>query len=148
MDSEETTFEIFLRDRMKEKGVSLKKLSDLTGISINHIENMLRGDFEHIPPTPYFRGYLLRLGEILNFDAEAWWGKIKREEAVRESGPTDALPKNRFARKSPAKTIAISAVILVILVVLGFALPHVLGRPAITITSPRKILTWPLLAAS
>ena len=72
--------EIFLRDRMKDKGISLKRLADLTGIAINHIENMLRGDFEHVPPTPYFRGYLIRLGEVLNFDGEAWWEKIKREE--------------------------------------------------------------------
>ena len=82
METEETTLEIFLRDRMKEKGVSLKKLSDMTGISVNHIENMLRGDFERVPPTPYFRGYLIRIGEVLNFDGEAWWEKIKKEEEV------------------------------------------------------------------
>ena len=86
MDTEETTLEIFLRDRMKEKGVSLKKLSDITGIAVNHIENMLRGDFEHIPSTPYFRGYLIRIGEVLSFDGEAWWGKIKKEEEIKKSG--------------------------------------------------------------
>jgi cytoskeletal protein RodZ len=137
MDTDETSLEIFLRDRMKEKGISLKKLSDLTGISTNHIENMLRGDFERVPSTPYFRGYLIRLGETLNFDGEAWWEKIKKEEGVRKSGPADALPRNRFARGSPAKAVAISAAILALLIVLGFALPHIFGKPAISITSPQ-----------
>jgi len=136
MDPEETTLEIFLRDRMKEKGVSLKKLADLTGISMNHIENMLRGDFERVPSTPYFRGYLMRLGETLDFDGEAWWEKIKKEEGVRRSGPADALPRNRFAREFPVKTIAIAAGILVVLIMFSFALPHILGKPVIAVTSP------------
>ena len=137
MDTENTTLEIFLRDRMKERGISLKKLSDLTGIAMNHIENMLRGDFEHIPSTPYFRGYLIRIGEVLNFDGEAWWEKIKREEGVRKSGPLDALPKNRFAHESPMRAIVISAAILMILIVAGLALPHILGKPVIAIVSPQ-----------
>lgn len=137
MDTEEATLEIFLRDRMKEKGVSLKKLSDATGISVNHIENMLRGDFAHVPPTPYFRGYLIRIGEVLNFDGEAWWEKIKREEEVKESGSADALPKNRFAIESPARIIAVSAAVLALLVIAGFTLPHIFGRPVIVITSPQ-----------
>jgi len=141
MDPEETTLEIFLRDRMKERGVSLKKLSDLTGIAMNHIENMLRGDFEHIPPTPYFRGYLIRIGTVLNFDGEAWWEKIKREEGVRKSGPSDALPRNRFAHESPMRVIVISAAVLIILIVAGFALPHILGKPVITIVSPQGNLS-------
>ena len=138
MDTEETTLEIFLRDRMKEKGVSLKKLSDITGIAVNHIENMLRGDFEHIPSTPYFRGYLIRIGEVLSFDGEAWWGKIKKEEEIKKSGPTDALPKNRFARESPVRVITISATILVLIVVFSFTLPHIFGKPVVTITSPQN----------
>jgi cytoskeletal protein RodZ len=138
MDTEETTLEIFLRDRMKEKGVSLKKLSDITGIAVNHIENMLRGDFGRIPSTPYFRGYLIRIGEVLGFDGEAWWRKIKKEEEIKKSGPTDALPKNRFAREFPVKTIVISAAVLIILIVFGFALPHIQGKPVIIITSPQN----------
>ena len=104
---------------------------------MNHIENMLRGDFENVPSVPYFRGYLIRLGEVLNFDGEAWWTKIKKEEGVRKSGPTDSLPKNRFARKSPAKIIAISSATLVLLIVFGFALPHIVGQPSVSIMTPQ-----------
>jgi cytoskeletal protein RodZ len=136
MEPEETTFEIFLRDRIKEKGISLKKLSDLSGIASNHIENLLRGDFEHVPPTPYFRGYLMRLGEVLDFDGEAWWLKIKKGGDIGRSGPADALPNNRFAKESPAKIVAISTVVLALLFIFAFSLPHIIGKPIITITSP------------
>jgi len=133
----EETLEIFLRDRMKDKGISLKRLADLTGISINHIENMLRGDFERVPPTPYFRGYLIRLGEALNFDGEEWWDRIKREEGVKKSGPADSLPKNRFAREFPVKAVVSSVIILAVIIILGLSLPHILGKPTITIVSPQ-----------
>ena len=137
METEDTTLELFLRDRIKDKGITLKKLSDLSGVSINHIENMLRGDFEHVPPMPYFRGYLIRIGAVLDFDGEAWWLKIKREEGVRKSGPTDALPRNRFARTSRARSLVIwgtAAVFLVLILIL--ALPHIVGEPGITIAVP------------
>ncbi|MGB7958204.1 MAG: helix-turn-helix domain-containing protein [Minisyncoccia bacterium] len=136
MNPEETTLEIFLRDRMKERGVSLKKLSDMTGISMSYIENMLRGDFEHVPATPYFRGYLIRIGETLGFDGETWWEKIKKEEGVKKSGPADSLPKNRFVRESPAKLIAISIAVIAVICYLGFELPHILGKPALVVTFP------------
>ncbi len=137
METEETTLELFLRDRIKEKGISLKKLSDLSGVSINYIESMLRGDFENVPSMPYFRGYLIRLGEVLNFDGEAWWTKIKKEEGVRKSGPADSLPRNRFARKSPVKIIAISSAALILLIVFGFSLPHIVGQPSVSILTPQ-----------
>ena len=136
MNPEETTLEIFLRDRMKERGVSLKKLSDMTGISMGYIENMLRGDFEHVPATPYFRGYLIRIGETLGFDGETWWEKIKKEEGVKKSGPADSLPKNRFVRESPVKMIAISVAVIAVVCYLGFELPHILGKPVLVVTSP------------
>jgi hypothetical protein len=137
MDTEDTTFELFLHERIKDRGISIKKLSDMTGIAVSHIENMLRGDFEHVPPTPYFRGYLIRLGEALNFDGEAWWSKIKQQEGVKSSGPADSLPRNRFVRESPARIIAISAVAVVLLVIIGLSLPRILGKPIVKITSPQ-----------
>ena len=138
MNSDDMTLELFLRDRIKDKGISLKKLSDVSGISLSHIENILRGDFERVPSTPYFRGYLMRLGEVLDFDGEVWWDKIKKEEAVRKSGPADTLPRNRFIRQSPVKILAISAIVLAALIYIIFALPHISGKPVITIVSPQE----------
>lgn len=137
MDNDDLTLEIFLRDRIKEKGISLKKLSETSGVSINHIENMLRGDFERVPSTPYFRGYLLRLGEVLGFDGEWWWKKIRQQESVATSGATDALPRNRFARKSPAKIVGTIVLAVVIMIGIIVAFPHIIGEPSVSLISPQ-----------
>jgi transcriptional regulator with XRE-family HTH domain len=137
MDNDDLTLEIFLRDRIKEKGISIKKLSETSGVSMSHIENMLRGDFERIPSMPYFRGYLIRLGEVLGFDGEEWWKRIKQEDNVRRSGPTDALPNNRFARRSPAKMVSLTALVLVVIIGFIVALPHIIGEPSISVVSPQ-----------
>jgi cytoskeletal protein RodZ len=138
MDDQQLTFETFFRDRVKEKGLPLKKLADLTGIALTHLENMARGNFDDMPSAPYFHGYIVRLSKVLDFDAEEWWEQIKKENLVKNSGPTDALPRNRFIRKSPAKAIAIFVVILLAAAYLIFQIPRVLGKPAVQLTFPAE----------
>lgn len=137
MSDEELTFQEFLAGRMKDRGVSVKKLSEATGIAPVHIENMLRGGFEALPSAPYFRGYLLRIGKVLGFDGEEWWKEIKNGAAVRNSGPSDSLPRNRFLKKSAPAWLwfAIAAFILIV-IYLAVALPRVLGKPVLTIAYP------------
>jgi cytoskeletal protein RodZ len=137
MDSETTiTFEQFFADRIKDKGISLKKLADVTGITPVHIESLLRGDFDSMPSAPYFRGYLLRLGEELNFDGEEWWRLLKKEGLIKNSGSTDTLPHNRFLRQSPPKYLwAIGAVVL-LAIYFAFQAPHIFGKPILTVTFP------------
>lgn len=137
MEQEALTFPEFLAEEMRDKGISLKKLSEATGIAPNYLENMLRGDFEGMPSAPYFHGYLLRIGKVLDFDGEEWWKTIKKENVVRYSGPLDALPKNRFIKKVVPKSywaLGIAGVIIVIY--LAFTLPHILGKPTLTIAYP------------
>jgi lambda repressor-like predicted transcriptional regulator len=137
MNHDEMLFEEFLSARMREKGVSLKRLSETTGIAPKHIENMLRGNFEDMPSTPYFRGYVMRIAKVLDFDGEESWEKLKREDFIKNSGPSDALPKNRFIKKELSKkTWAIGVVVAIVVVYLIFALPRITGKPTLTIVSP------------
>ena len=43
-------FEQFLNERLKERGMTLKRLSELSGISQKHLEYLARGEFDHLPP--------------------------------------------------------------------------------------------------
>src|SRR5580658_10539475 len=101
MDPENTIFEEFFAARMKHKGMTLKKLGEMTGISPTHLQEIARADFNALPSAPYVHGYLVRLGKALDFDGEEWWNRVKNEGLVRNSGPADSLPENRFARESP-----------------------------------------------
>jgi len=123
---------------MKEKGISLKRLSDVTGIAPVHIENMLRGDFENIPSSPYFHGYIARLAKVLDFDADEWWTKLKKEAVIKNSGETDALPKNRFIKRAPPNFLWAIAAGIIILILIIFQAPRILGKPSLTITFPTQ----------
>ncbi len=138
MDHEEILFEEFLAARMREKGISLKRLTEMTGIAPAHLENMLSGHFEGLPSAPYFRGYLLRLGKILDFEGEAWWKRLQKGNAARRSGPSDELPRNRFIKQSaPPNWIWIGgAAVLLVAIYLGLELSHIVGKPKLAVTMP------------
>lgn len=131
-------FEEFFTDRLRERGFDLKKLSEVSGIAVKHLEALARGDFKDLPPSPYFRGYLLRLGQILDFDAEAWWQKLKNGGFVMSSGKEDVMPKNRFIRNISRKTLGIIVTVIVIAVYLYIQLPRALGKPEIKIIFPQE----------
>ena len=136
MPPNDLPFEQFFAEKIKERGVSLKKLAEMTGIAPSHIENLLRGDYENMPSAPYFHGYLLHLGTVLDFDGEEWWAKLKKEGVIKNSGELDTMPRNRFIKQSPPKYLwAIGAGILV-LIYLAFQAPRIFGRPTLTVISP------------
>jgi cytoskeletal protein RodZ len=136
MNPNEISFEQFFAEKIKERNISLKKLSEVTGIAPAHIENLLRGDYGSMPSAPYFHGYLLHLGATLDFDGEEWWAKLKREGVVRNSGELDTLPRNRFIKQSPPKYLWAIGVAAIVLIYLAFQAPHILGRPSLTVTAP------------
>lgn len=136
MIPDNVSFEQFFAEKIKERNISLKKLADATGIAPAHIETLLRGDFENMPSAPYFRGYLVRLGNELGFDGEEWWMKFKKEGVARKSGAGDALPHNRFIKTSPPKWIWAIVAAVVVIIYLAFQAPRILGKPSLAVTFP------------
>jgi transcriptional regulator with XRE-family HTH domain len=134
MNLEEVSFEQFFAERIKAKGYTLKKLADATGIAPVHIENLLRGDFGHIPSAPYFRGYLISLGKALDFDGSAWWIRLK--SGAKNSGELDMLPRNRFIKTAPPKYLWAIIVGVIILFYLIFQFTRIVGVPSLAVTFP------------
>lgn len=120
---------------MKERGMKPKDLSSATGIASKHIDALLAGELEKLPPAPYLRGYLEKLGNVLDFDGSGWWNTLK-EEGFAVSGAKDRLPRNRFIR-SPGAPYAAGFVILVLVALyLVFRIPAIVGAPELTIQFP------------
>ncbi|MBI4087734.1 MAG: helix-turn-helix domain-containing protein [Candidatus Liptonbacteria bacterium] len=142
---DDQNFFSFLNGRIKDKGLNLKKISELSGISLKHLEALGREDFSAMPPAPYFRGYLIKLGEILDFDPDPWWSKIKSAGAVRNSGEEDAPPRNRFIKPQFLKFIWAAIVGLVVLLYISLQSSRILGKPNIQVVYPE---TNPAVAAS
>jgi transcriptional regulator with XRE-family HTH domain len=138
MNHEETPFEKLFTEHLKQRNISIKKIAEMTGISRAHLENIASGNFKDLPSAPYFRGYLIRLGKILDFDGETWWEEIKKESTLKKSGPKDTLPRNRFTKKRPTKFIL--AGVLLIIAILYFILQfaRISGEPSVTLAFPTE----------
>ncbi len=136
MTPEESNFQTFFSAKVKDRGLSLRKLSETSGIAPAHLDALFYGRYGDLPSAPYVRGYLVRLGKLLDFDGEVWWEQLKKERAMKNSGPADLLPGNRFVRRSPAKLIGIGIVILAVMLYLAFQIPIILGKPKLTVSAP------------
>jgi len=138
---EKKELELFLSEKARAHNMSAKKIAELSGIPLKHVEHLLSGRYESLPPAPYLHGYLTRLGTLLEFDGEVWWGKLKEDGALVGSGPEDRLPENRFARmRMPRYLWAIAgAVILIFYFILRGS--FILGTPTLTVMTPQDIAT-------
>ncbi len=137
---ENESLSVFLGEKLRDKNISLERLSEMSGIAIKHLENLLKGEAENLPSSPYLHGYLLRLGEILDFDGKAFWEEW-RKHAIPSSGASDKLPKNRFSKKPAARYVWAGAAVILFLIYLGFAIPRIIGSPSLAVTNPKNELT-------
>lgn len=129
------SFQQFLNERLRERGLTLKRLSELSGVNLKYLEQLSNGSFEELPAAPYLRGYIVKISEILEFDHETWWKFIKREEGLKTSGGEDQLPKNRFARERTPRPFWIAALIVLAVLFFGVRASRILGRPTLTISN-------------
>jgi transcriptional regulator with XRE-family HTH domain len=136
MPPNDLPFEQFFAEKIKERGVTLKKLSEMTGIAPSHIENLLRGDYDSMPSAPYFHGYLTHLGAVLDFDGEEWWAKLKKEGVIKNSGELDTMPRNRFIKQSPPKYLWAIGAGVIVLIYLAFQAPRIFGKPTLSVLIP------------
>lgn len=147
---ENAAFKDFLQEYADIKGLSPKKISDLTGVPERYIEALLAGDSPNLPPPPYVRGYISKLALVLDFDKEEMWRLYKKEFNLTGSGASDTLPINRFAIKKINKKMALVIfVVLLFLIYLGWNFNKFLGLPALELIYPASenlIVAQPLVS--
>lgn len=125
-----------LSEALEQKGLNREKLASLTGIPDRFLDAFLEGGAE-LPAAPYVRGYLKKIANALDLDAEELWRMHEREFPTRRAGETDMLPGNRFAIQSANKAvIAIVAVAVLALAYAGMNSDRFLGTPSLTVKNP------------
>ncbi len=126
-----------LREHIEIKGLSPKKIADMTGIPDRYIEMLLQGDTSKLPPSPYVHGYITKLSGILNFDKETMWRLYQKESALTKSGHDDRLPNNRFALRAISRGwITIGFVLITTLLFGGYNAYGIMVSPRLVITVP------------
>jgi len=128
-----------IAEAMGIRGFNAETLAEMSDIPVRYINAFLEEDFSKLPPAPYIRGYLAKLGDVLNLDSEVLLETYKNEnanQAVKSSGAYDKLPSNRFVAK-PANRVVVAIIIIVVLAIfLIFGLKDFFGTPGVEITSP------------
>ncbi len=133
-------FGTLLHDRIRDKNWTIEKLAQSSNILSAHLEHLIAGNFDALPPAPYVHGYLRKLGNLLDFDGEAWWQNLKEEGLAKTSGATDALPKNRFKEASTA-SFWIGGIALVLVIYLAVRFSAIFGSPLLTVEYPPRDIT-------
>lgn len=126
-----------LREHIELKGLTPKKIADMTGIPDRYIEMLLEGDASRLPPSPYVHGYIAKLSGILNFDKDTMWRLYQKESQLTKSGYADRLPNNRFAIRGISRGWIITICIVIIFLIFGgYNIYGIISSPELIITVP------------
>jgi hypothetical protein len=127
-----------INEQLEIKGLTLEKISLLTNIPLRFLKALGESDIKKLPAAPYVRGYLVKMGKILDLDGQELWQLYKSESGIKISGPADRLPSNRFAIKTKLKKTHIIAVVVIVIVIsyLIWRAPRLLGEPKLEINYP------------
>ncbi len=133
----ESDFKTTFNELLVNRAISVAKLSELSGVPERYIEALRIGNFDHLPPAPYVRGYLNKVAIIFGANPGELWRKYKNEGEPKISGGEDRLPANRFSLKKLSKgKILIVAASLAVIIYAGLRFGDILGMPKLTIDSP------------
>jgi hypothetical protein len=122
-----------LTEVLKDKNISLAKLSELTGISERFLGALVEEKYEKLPPAPYTRNYILKVAEILSLDGQKLWQEYQKKTQLKKSGLNDRLPLNRFSQKPLNKKIVFALIIVILAGYLVFRYNFFLGNPNLSL---------------
>lgn len=72
-------FADFLKEKLKEKNLNLERLSELTKIQVYHLQALLAGEFDKLPPAIYREGIFKRLSKFLDLNENEIMEMYKNE---------------------------------------------------------------------
>ncbi len=138
MDIQEKKLHECLREAMARKGESIAGIARLTGIQQGHLEALMEGRYDSLPPLPYIRGYLTRIGPIIGVETDELVRLLHETGALRASGTHDMLPINRFAlQKIRRRTMVFGIFALLLLGYITIRFDALTGKPPLQVESPR-----------
>lgn len=128
-----------MNEALELRNVNHEKLAQLTGISERYIWAIQNIEVEKLPPSPYVRGYIKKIAEVLHLNHDEIWELYKKELTRGTSGKYDTLPENRFAiRHLSRKQMFAAALGFILIIYLLINANRLLGKPDLQITFPES----------
>ncbi|MHB9019540.1 MAG: helix-turn-helix domain-containing protein [Minisyncoccota bacterium] len=141
MEKEKSLQTIF-EETLEQKNLSHDKLAAITSIPRRYIIAIQNLELNMLPSSPYVRGYLKKICEVLGLDFNNIWKIYEKELKHKTSGAFDKLPINRFAIQKINKKSVASAVIAVVLIIFAISnFNNFFAKPYLNIENPKEAIT-------
>lgn len=131
------TLRDILMDALEVRGLTVERLAELTNIPERYLVALRDNDAKKLPAAPYIRGYLMKIGNVLEIDGRNLWEIYKRQNPLRTSGIGDRLPANRFViKRLNPRYFILGFVAIAVIIYLVWRGGDFFGTPRINISSP------------
>jgi cytoskeletal protein RodZ len=142
MEELEKSLQTIFEETLEQKNLSHDKLANLTAIPRRYIIAIQNLELNVLPSSPYVRGYLKKICEVLGLNFNDIWKIYEKELQHKTSGAFDKLPINRFAiHQINKKTVAggLVSILLVIFLISNFN--NFFAKPYLNIENPKEAIT-------
>ncbi|MFA6364992.1 MAG: helix-turn-helix domain-containing protein [Candidatus Paceibacterota bacterium] len=140
--NEQKSVGLLILDAMRNKSMSIEKLSQLTGISDRFLDLLTEEHYSRLPSAPYVRGYLFHIADVLNLNGEEIWKEYVQQNAIASAKVTAPHPGKRdFSSEKKlsmnqlltARNLSFAALVLVVLTIVIVRAAAFTGTPTLSL---------------
>ena len=146
-----TAFELrtignLLKDRRKDRGLSIEDVARITKIRAKYLQALENGDYSSFPSEVYLKGFLKNYAKFLDVNQKRALAMYRREREYQQKEPT--IDNSNKATKAlvnldltPGKVILgliVSAIILTVIYI-GTNINSILKEPELSISAPIEL---------
>lgn len=141
-DIETLTLGEIIRRQRESKKIDLKKLSEVTGVSVRNLKKLEEGDYESLPAEIYIESFILKCEKHLGFEDGQLLYLYKNERKQADRIPDQNVSK--ISTRSFILTpkiiwkITVALIVFIILVYFSMQLSYLLGAPKLVVISPES----------
>lgn len=138
-NKEEKSFAQKFQESLGSRNLTLEKVAELSGVPVKYIEAIQKNSADKLPPSPYVRGYISRICEVMELNGEECWRDFQKDADLKISGVKDQMPRNRYAKRSLSlrKSVLLGIGLSILIVIyLGYRLNNLTGKPNLEVLEP------------
>lgn len=103
------SFGSYLKGHREKKGIRLEEIASITKIHLRNLEYLEAGQWKHLPPDPFLRGFIVAYAKYVGLDAKETVSLFLRETQPSEShgsaGHTDSTTETMESTTSTAAPV-------------------------------------------
>ena len=136
------SLQTIFEETLEQKNLSHDKLANITAIPRRYIIAIQNLELNMLPSSPYVRGYLKKICEVLGLNFNDIWKIYEQELKHKTSGAFDKLPVNRFAIHKINKKSVVGVVVAIVLIIFLISnFNNFFAKPYLNIENPKEAIT-------